>query len=159
MLPILLNRATEKRRNLADRIHALTAGIRNHDKKLTRLYDLIAGDTINDDPSLQSHIRKLQNERNSLVKQRTLLENEKNGTLKTLPRETIDRFADALKTRLRHPTDRAFAKAWLRSIVTRIDVQKSKSGTGTLKLTGPKSAIFKQAIAFDASNSDRRAHV
>ena len=143
VLPILLERASSKREDIAARIKTLKVEKSGLDKKLGKLYELIANNTLDEDPSLTAHIKTLQKERETLVRQIVTLENQGLATLKPLSAGQITKFSKAIKKRLLNKQDRKFAKAYLGSLIERIDASPQK-----IKITGKNSTLASQAIAF-----------
>ena len=147
VLPVLLERASNKHEDMATRIKTLKVEKSALDKKLGKLYELIANDTLEEDPSLTTHIKTLQKERETSVRQIVTLENQDLAALKPLSAERITKFSKAIKKRLLNKQDRKFAKAYLGSLIERIEASKE-----TIKITGKNSTLANHAIAFANTN-------
>ena len=146
ILPQLVARAGKAHTNTLRRIKALTVEKRTVDKQLTNLYTLIATDTLERDSSLSTHIRELQQTRETITRQIIILESQTDDNLTKLSKHKIKKFAEAVHRRLRDPKDRGFAKAYLGALIERIDAGKQE-----IKIKGKNAVLASQAAAFDGS--------
>ena len=139
-IEMLIARSEIRTKDLAGRLKALSKEKREVEKQLKNLY-VLASDGIEMDGSLRSHLKGLQDRREQLIKQISGLERQRDLPVRKLSKERREIIAQKIRQRLLHPDDPGFRRAYLRLMVTRVEVSDEE-----IKITGPNAALADAAM-------------
>ncbi len=140
-IEMLIARSEIRTKNIAGRLKALSGEKRGVEKQLTNLYTH-ASHEIEMDGSLRSHIKGLQDRREQLIKQISGLERQRDLPVRKLSRERQEVIAQKVRQRLMHPDDPGFRRAYLRTMVSQVEVSDVE-----IRITGQNAALVGAAMA------------
>ena len=138
----LLARAAGKNQALKDSIRALEREQREVGKKLDNLYSAIS-DGVELDGSLKAKIASLQDRREQLIRLQTIKRNRLDAPLSRIPATKAEDFSNAIRARLLDRSKPEFARAYLRMMISSVEV-----GPSEIRISCPKEALVRQAAAF-----------
>ena len=145
MTEALVARASEKNEALAARRRKLDGEKRKTVKSLNELYSRIGEGVIILDGTLQQHLKGLQDRAETLKRQIAFIDNERSLPVKRIGDDKIDAFGKAVKSALRDPDNRSFARAYVGTIISEVVVTDEE-----VRIKGPKAALLHQTAAFAA---------
>ncbi len=139
-IEMLIARSEIRTKDLAGRLKALSQEKREVEKQLKNLY-VLASDGIEMDGSLRSHLKGLQDRREQLIKQISGLERQRDLPVRKLSKERREIIAQKIRQRLMHPDDPGFRRAYLRLMVSQVEVSDEE-----IRITGPNAALADAAM-------------
>lgn len=145
MTAALVARAAERNQLLAERLKTVDAEKRKAKKQIDELYARVSGGDIAFDGTLKDYIAGLQQKHQTLSQQAARLEAERSRPVELLDARQVDTFGQAVKAAPRNPDNRAFARAYVQTLVTEVMVSDHE-----IRITGPKAALVEQASMFAA---------
>ena len=138
LLGAYLDRSIEAetgRRREVSRLKAEVTELQGRKEKLLQLIE--TGVLTPDDPDLKRRITDLQLRRQETLERIGLLEQELGSKRRDVTPEKVERFASAMREKLRNGT-KEFRRAYLNLFIDKIDV-----GDTVIQITGPKAALAK----------------
>jgi hypothetical protein len=145
MTAALVARAAERNEALAERLKKIDSEKRKAKKQIDELYARIGAGDIALDQTLKDFIAGLQQKYEALNRQTTHLAAERSRPLDMLSPERVEEFGKAVKAALRNPDNRAFARAYIQTLVSEVTVSDDE-----IRIKGPKAALIEQASIFAA---------
>jgi hypothetical protein len=142
----LVARASERTASLAERLKTVDAEKRKAKKQIDELYARVSGGDIAFDGTLKDYIAGLQQKHQTLSQQAARLEADRSRPVELLSASQVDVFGRAVKAALRNPENRAFARAYVQTLVSEVVVSNDK-----IRIKGPKAALIEQASIFAAN--------
>lgn len=109
------------------------------------LYARVGAGDIAMDQTLKDFIAERQQKYETLTRQAAHLAAERSRPLEMLRAERVEEFGAAAKAALRNPENRAFARAYVQTIVSEVTVTDDE-----IRIKGPKAALVEQASLFAA---------
>ena len=146
MTEMLVARAHERGQSAKERRKQLDGEKRKAEAQVSNLYDMVGSGELSMDGTLSAHIRDQQEKVERLKRQIALLDQERSTPVDKLSDKAVEKFGNAVSQALRNPDNRQFAKAYVRTLVSKIEV-----GEKEIRISGPKDAIAHQAMSFAAS--------
>jgi len=141
----LVSRASEKNEALGERRKKLDGEKRKTVKILNALYERVGQGTVELDATLQQHLKGLQEHAETLKRQLAYIDKERSLPVDRISDEKVDAFGNAVKTALRYPDNRAFARAYVETIISEVIVTDDE-----VRIKGPNAALMQQTTAFAA---------
>ncbi len=145
MTRALVARASERNESLAERQKTIDGEKRKAKKQIDELYARVSAGDMAFEATLKDFIANLQQRHETLTRQAAHLAAERNRPLEMLSAEHVEEFAKAVKAALRNPENRAFARAYVQTIVSEVTVSDDE-----IRIKGPKAALIEQASLFAA---------
>ncbi len=145
MTEALVARASEKNEALSARRKKLDGEKRKTIKSLNGLYECIAQGTVELDATLQQHLKCLQAHAETLKRQLAHIDEERSLPMDRINDQKVDAFGLAVKTALRNSDNRAFARAYVETIISEVVVTDNE-----VRIKGPNAALMQQTTAFAA---------
>jgi site-specific DNA recombinase len=146
ILSKLIERASSQQTVFIDRIHALRGEHTKLKAQIRRLYDTVSSGQIDLDATLTAHIKESQQRIELLVTQIASLEHSRQNAITTVSKRDLLKFSGAVRIRLLDGSNPGFARAYLRSLISKIEVANDQ-----ITITGSKIALASQACAFAGS--------
>lgn len=146
MTEMLLARAQERGRSAKEQRKKLDGEKRKAEAQVTNLYTMVGSGELTMDGTLSAHIREQQDKVERLKRQIALLDRERSAPVDKLGDKVVEKFGNAVSQAFRNPDNRQFAKAYVRTLVSKIEV-----GEKQIRISGPKDAIAHQAMSFAES--------
>lgn len=143
LLGALIARAQDSAQDYARRLRDLDKERRSLDKQLKILWAEVGRGDVELDPILSAHVKELQEKRKQIIRSQAQLERARSAPVSALMGADVECFADALRKRITDASDPKFARAYLRVLIDRIDVE-----TDAIKISGSKHALAAQAAQF-----------
>lgn|GEM_PF-1678966 len=143
MTEALVARASEKNEALTARRNALDGEQRKTVKSLNELYSRIGEGAVVLDGTLQQHLKGLQDRAETLKRQIAFIDQERSLPFERIGDEKVDAFGRAVKSALRDPDNRAFARAYVGTIISEVVVTDEE-----VRIKGPNAALMQQTAAF-----------
>lgn len=145
MTRALVARASERNESLAERQKTIEGEKRKAKKQIDELYARVGAGDIALDQTLRDFIANLQQKNETLSRQAAHLAVERSRPLEMLSPERVEEFGEAVKAALRNPGNRAFARAYVQTIISKVTVSDHE-----IRIKGPKAALVEQASMFAA---------
>lgn len=145
MTAALVARAAERNDALAERLKKIEGERRKTKKQIDELYARVGAGEIAFDSTLKDYTAGLQQKHETLTRQAAHLGAERSRPLEILSPERVEDFGRAVKAALRNPENRAFARAYIQTLVSEVTVSDRE-----IRIKGPKAALIEQATLFTA---------
>ena len=143
MTEALVSRAAGRSDSLNSRRKDLDGEKRKTKAQLSKLYDLVGSGELTMDATLSVHTNGLQDKVETLSRQIAHLDQERSAPVARLSDVAVGQFGQAVSAALRNPKNRAFAKAYIQTLVSKVSVSHDQ-----IRISGPKDAVARQAAAF-----------
>jgi len=143
MTEALVSRASDRSESLNSRRNELDGEKRKTKAQLSKLYELVGSGELTMDATLSVHTNGLQGKVETLSRQISHLDRERGAPVDRLSDEAVGQFGKAVSAALRNPKSRAFAKAYVQTLVSKVSV-----GSDQIRISGPKDAVARQAATF-----------
>ncbi|MEZ5921943.1 MAG: zinc ribbon domain-containing protein [Parvularculaceae bacterium] len=145
MAHALVARAAERNQSLAERQKTLDGERRKAKKQIAELYARVGAGDIAMDQTLKDFIASLQQRIETLTRQAAHIAAERSRPIELLRPERAEEFGMAVKAALRNPENRAFARAYVNTLVSEVTVSDDE-----IRIKGPKAALIEQAAIYSA---------
>ena len=146
LLAPLIERNTHSQRLQGERIKSLKSDKRQLRMQLDALWQQISTEELRLDSSLKSYIDKLQTKYENTSRAIIRLEYQNSTPLDSFTNIQKHNFADALRTRLTAKGQPKFRKAYLRSLLSHIEV-----GENVIKISGSSTDLAKLVSNFNST--------
>ena len=141
----LVARAADQTVFLSERRTQLDGDKRKAKAQVTKLYGLVGNGEIEMDVTLAAHIKVLQDKVETLTRQIAYLDQQRSLPVRALSNKQVEQFGRAVSTAIRDRSNPAFAKAYIKALVSNVSVGKEQ-----IKISGPKVAPAMHAGHFAA---------
>ena len=145
MTEALVSRASERNEAFAARRSLLDGERRQARRQVSELYRLVGTGEMSMDATLSAHVKGLQDKVETLNRQIAHLDRERSLPVESIGAEVVEGFGRAVSAALRHPDNRAFARAYVQALISDVTVSDSE-----VRISGPKAALLHQTAMFAA---------
>ncbi len=146
LLSPLFERDLDRERTIQNRIKGLKSDKREMKTQLDALWRQIATEDLRLDASLKAYIEKMQSKYESIIRAITRLERQNKMPLGKFDAKSIGTFSSALRSRLTAKCQNRFRRAYVRSLINRVDVDHER-----IRICGSNAVLAGLASTYSQS--------